>query len=131
VCEVECPVAPRRVCLRFKTFFFQFRQLLLLTSSESGSISGQFLFSTSARLSFESGGISASLIPIVRRTGYQDVDNGNNNIQTNNASFVTSTSSGSQDIHLTGPYFVSSPARPFRYDYPDLGRLRAGSPYYP
>lgn len=81
--------------------------------------------STSAHFSSESGGISASLVPIIRLTDHGSVsDDGNNNTQTYNASIVTSTNSGSQDIHLTDPCFVNPPAR-FRHEDPDLHLIHA------
>ena len=104
---------------------FQFRPYEIDVETESGSISGQFIFSTSAQLSSDSGGISASLVPIIRLADHRGVsDDGNNNTQTYNASIVTSTNSGSPDIHLADPCFVNSPAR-FWHEYPNLQFLLA------
>lgn len=90
---------------------FQFRPYELDVETISGSISGQFFFSTLARLSSESGGISVRLLPIVRLINLRDVDGGEdeNSIQ-NNALMTTWTGSGSQDVRLMDPCFVDFPA---------------------
>lgn len=106
---------------------FQFRPYEIDVETESGSISGQLIFLISAHFSSKSGGISASLVPIIRLAEHGSVsDDGNNNTQAENASLVTSTNSGCQDIHLTDPCFVNPPppAR-FRHEDPDLHLIHA------
>lgn len=85
----------------------QFRPYEIDVETTSGSISGQFLFSTSARLSSESGSISARLLPIVRLINSRNVGCKEEvNFVADAALISTWTGSGSQNVYLTSPCFV-------------------------
>jgi hypothetical protein len=85
----------------------QSRPYELDVETTSGSISGQFFFSTSARLSSKSGSISARLLPIVRLINSRNVDcKEEENFVANTALITTWTDSGSQNVHLMSPCFV-------------------------
>lgn len=66
--------------------------------TDSGTISGRFIVSTSVHLSTKSGSINANLIPIV-----SDLEQ--------SVSILTQTTSGSQQIHLTNPVYLYSSQR--------------------
>lgn len=66
--------------------------------SDSGTISGRFIVSTSVHLSTKSGSINTTLIPIASDT-------------VQNVSILTQTTSGSQQIHLTDPVYMYSSRR--------------------
>ena len=65
--------------------------------TQSGTISGRFIFSTFAHLSTASGEIDATLFPV-----YSDGSN-------QNVSLVTQSITGSQQIHLTEPVHIENP----------------------
>lgn len=66
--------------------------------TDSGTISGRFIVSTSVHLSTKSGSINANLIPIA-----SDLEQ--------SISIFTQTTSGSQHIHLTNPVYLYSSQR--------------------
>ena len=66
--------------------------------TQSGTISGRFIFSTSAHLSTASGEIDATMVPV-----YSDGFN-------QNVSVVTQSISGSQQIRLTEPVYAQNPS---------------------
>lgn len=85
----------------------QFRPYELDIETTSGSISGQFFFSTSARLSSESGSISARFLPVVRLMNSRKVDcKEEDYFVADTALLTTWTGSGSQNVYLTSPRFV-------------------------
>jgi hypothetical protein len=74
----------------------QFRPYELDIRTESGSVQGRYIFSTSARIMTQAGSISAVFIPVVSADlPSQPV-------------LDTRTQAGSQSIVLTNPYVVSS-----------------------
>jgi hypothetical protein len=66
--------------------------------TESGSISGRFIFSSSASIVSQSGSIQALFIPVIH------------DVLVSNASLVTQTASGSQHLEMTDPIIISSSA---------------------
>lgn len=66
--------------------------------TDSGTISGCFIISTSVHLSSKSGSINANLIPIA-----SDLEQ--------SVSILTQTTSGSQQIHLTNPVYLYNSQR--------------------
>jgi hypothetical protein len=75
----------------------QYRPYEIVIKSHSGSVSGKLIFSSSAHVETRTGTISTTLIPVVS-SGYP----------ANNATLVTRTHSGSQNIALTNPLRVAS-----------------------
>lgn len=76
------------------------RQYEIDIETQSGTISGRFIFSTSAHLSTASGEIDATLVPV-----YSDEFN-------QNVSVITQSLSGSQQVRLTEPVYVENPSSP-------------------
>ena len=68
----------------------------------SGSITGRYIFSTAASLRTKSGSISTQLVPIV------SLDSDGPWSSAANFSLTTSTDTGSTQLRLTEPYFVSA-----------------------
>lgn len=71
--------------------------------TNSGSISGRFLFSASARLVSHTGSITATLIPIAYGGEYH---RGSGDL-----SLHTHSRTGSQQVRLTGPIFIGRSSR--------------------
>ncbi|KAL2014739.1 hypothetical protein VTN00DRAFT_2264 [Thermoascus crustaceus] len=84
--------------------------------TESGSISGRFLFSTYASLESRTGSISALLIPVFYPSS-------SSSSSSSNVTLTTRTSTGSQYVRLTEPFEV--PASP-----PSGGQKKGHSPEY-
>lgn len=81
--------------------------------TQSGTISGRFIFSTSGHLSTASGEIDATLVPV-----YSDEFN-------QNLSVITQSLSGSQRICLAEPVYVENPSSP------SLSKTSSSSPSSP
>lgn len=77
------------------------RPYIIDIETQSGSISGRFIFSHSISLSSSSGSITANLIPLVYSTSPPESDSQNVSVQTH-------TQTGSQQVCLTEPIFVGS-----------------------
>lgn len=75
----------------------QYRPYEIVIKTDSGSVSGKLIFSSSAHVETRTGTISTSLIPII-----------SSGDSVNNASLVTHTHSGSQHIVLANPLRVAS-----------------------
>ncbi|CRG85826.1 hypothetical protein PISL3812_02836 [Talaromyces islandicus] len=78
----------------------QYRPYEIVIKTNSGSVSGKLIFSSSAHVESQTGTISASLIPIVssRASSF------------GNTTLFTSTHSGSQNVVLANPFRVASSA---------------------
>jgi hypothetical protein len=75
---------------------FPYRPYEVEIKTQSGSISGRFIFTTSASLKTQSGYISASFVPVVSPD------------EVVHATLTTETESGSQDISLGEPFIIDA-----------------------
>lgn len=79
--------------------------------TQTGSISGRFVFSSSARLSTDTGSISAALIPVVipeHGPLAESYDSNPGNSSSTPVSIETVTGTGSQQINMHAPVFPAA-----------------------